>query len=119
MRIEPIQTQPTFGYNHPLKSLYKSGQLNLKYGFYGGKLTKKNVTLEHLKPHSKGGKTELNNLVLATRENNNARGNDYIGNYLSEQNVFRYLKQFINVKLQNFDGNKYIQMVLTTIGGLL
>lgn len=63
MRIEPIQTQPTFGYNHPLKSLYKSGQLNLKYGFYGGKLTRKNVTLEHLKPHSKGGKTELNNYL--------------------------------------------------------
>lgn len=74
MRIQPIQ-QPTFQYNSPLKTLYRKGELPVIYGFYGDRLTQKNVSLEHLKPHSKGGKTVLSNLVLASKQKNQARGN--------------------------------------------
>lgn len=109
----------TFGYQHRLKDLYKRGLLPLKYGFYGGKLTKQNVSLEHLQPHSKGGKTELYNLVLATKENNNLRGNGDITPFLSEKNLFNYLTQFKNIKLKGFDGNKYIQDILRTITKLI
>ena len=77
MKLPPILPDIiTFGYSHKLKTLYKQGKLpTVKYGFYGGELTKDIVSLEHLQPHSKGGKTVLNNLVLATIENNNRRGN--------------------------------------------
>ena len=81
MRIQPIPpNSPTFGYSHPLKTLYRQGKLPVRYGFYGDKLTQKNVSLEHLKPHSKGGKTELSNLVLASKQKNQARGNALISN---------------------------------------
>lgn len=109
----------TFGYQHKLKTLYKKGLLPLKYGFYGGRLTKNNVSLEHIRPFSQGGKTELDNLVLATKENNQARGNKNIIPFLNETNITNYLKQFVNVKLKDFDGNKYIQDILRTITKLI
>lgn len=111
---------PNFEYNSPLKTLWRKGQLKtVKYGFYGDKLTQKNVSLEHLKAHSKGGKTNLANLVLASKEKNNARGNDAIDDYLDIKNMIRYLKQFKDIKLKDFDGNKYIASILATLGGLI
>ncbi len=61
MNVPPIQPkpQPSFGYKHPLKTLYKKGQLPIKRGFYGEIITPKTVSLKHLKPISQGGKTEL------------------------------------------------------------
>ena len=69
MRTKPADGV-AFGYKSPLKTLYIKGKLHINKGFYGGTLTKENVTLEHLVPYSKGGKTTLDNLVLATKENN-------------------------------------------------
>lgn len=120
MIIQPTQpNNVSFGYKHQLKDLYKSGKLNLKYGIYGGELTRKNVSLEHLKPISRGGKTELKNLALATKENNNKRGNDKIGKYLNIEQLTQYLNQFRNVVIENFEGNKYIAMVLENIRSIL
>lgn len=112
-RIE--SSNVTFGYRHRLKDLYKKGLLPLKYGFYGGRLTKDNVSLEHIRPYSQGGKTELDNLVLATKENNQARGNKNIIPFLDEQNLIRYLTPFKNLILPDFDGNKYIKQILSTL----
>ena len=79
MRIDTSNNAITFGYHSPLKTLYKKGKMpKVIYGFYGDKLTPKNVTLEHLLPHSKGGASELDNFVLASKQNNLARGNDDI-----------------------------------------
>ena len=80
MKIQPIQQSPTFQYNSPLKTLYRKGELPVRYGFYGDRLTQNNVSLEHLKPHSKGGKAELSNLVLASKQKKQARGNADIRN---------------------------------------
>ena len=110
---------PNFQYSSPLKTLWRKGKLPVKYGFYGDILTQKNVSLEHLKAHSKGGKTNLANLVLASKAKNNARGNDAINDYLQVENVIRYLAQFKDVKLKNFDGNKYIAGIIATLGGLI
>jgi hypothetical protein len=110
---------PNFQYSSPLKTLWRKGKLPVKYGFYGDILTQKNVSLEHLKAHSKGGKTNLANLVLASKAKNNARGNKSIKDYLTVENVVRYLKQFKDVKLKDFDGNKYIAGIVATLGGLL
>ena len=110
----------TFGYSHPLKTAWKRGQLpQVKYGFYGDLLTKKNVSLEHLKCISKGGKTELNNLVLASDKMNNLRGDKPLSEYLNIKAMAKYLEQFTNIKTRGFDGNKYIAMILKTVGELI
>lgn len=119
MRITDVNNT-NFGYKHPLKTMWLKGDFKkVKYGFYGDRLTKDNISLEHLKPYSKGGKTQLDNLVLASKENNQKRGNKDIRDFLTVENVTRYLTQFKNIKLTGFDGNKYIAMILATIEGLI
>lgn len=119
MRVESNPNPISFGYNSPLKTLYKRGKMpNVIYGFYGDKLTNKNVTLEHLKPHSKGGKSCLSNFVLASKRNNSNRGNEDIRKFAVKENIITYLSQFIDIKLPNFDGNKYIQNILQTLKNL-
>lgn len=110
----------SFGYSHKLKTLYKQGKLpSVVNGFYGGKLTVDTVTLEHLKPHSKGGRTVLENLVLATANNNHRRGNKPLREFLNPKAMEEYLSQFKNIKVSNFDGNKYIEKIRKTIGEIL
>ena len=119
MKIQPIQpNSPTFGYSHQLKTLYRKGELPVRYGFYGDKLTQKNVSLEHLKPYSKGGKTELSNLVLASKQKNQARGNADIRNFANKETIAKYLSQFIDIKIKGFDGNKYINAIIKTLTNL-
>lgn len=118
MIINPIDSI-TFGYSNKLKTLYKKDKLPVIYDFYGEKLTKKNVTLEHLLPRCQGGKTELQNLVLATANKNQERGVRPLSEMLSWEDVGRYLEQFKDLKLNDFDGNEYIQMILQTIKSLL
>lgn len=108
----------SFQYSHPLKTAYKKGKLPIRYGFYGDRLTQKNVSLEHLKPHSKGGKTELSNLVLASKQKNQARGNADIRNFANKETIIKYLSQFIDVKINDFDGNKYINGIIKTLTNL-
>ena len=108
--IEPINSyQPTFtGYQHPLKTLFKKGQMpSVKYGLYGGELNIDNVSLEHLKPHSWGGKTEWGNLALAEKNRNTARGSRPLAEFLSWDMLEKYLSQF-NFRIRNvFDGYQY------------
>ena len=120
MIIQPIPSNsPTFGYSSKLKTLYKKGQLpSVKYGFYGDELTKNNVSLEHLKPHSKGGKTELSNLVLASKNKNQIRGNEDIRNFANTETITKYLNQFVDVKINGFDGRKYINGIIKTLTNL-
>ena len=119
MKIQPIPpNSPTFGYSHQLKTLYIQGKLPVKYGFYGDKLTQKNVSLEHLKPHSKGGETVLSNLVLASKQKNQARGNADIRNFANKETIIKYLNQFIDIKIKDFDGNKYINGIIKTLTNL-
>lgn len=118
MFIQP--TGLSFGYNNILKTLYKQGRLpSVKYGFYGDELTKANVSLEHLRPKSKGGKTELCNLVLATRNNNHRRGIKPLKEVINPEIVEQYLMQFKGVIVENFNGNKYVEMITRTIKRLI
>lgn len=111
---------PNFQYSSPLKTLWRKGKLpSVRYGFYGDLLTQKTISLEHLLPHSQKGKTKLSNLVLASKAKNNARGNASIKDYLTVENVVRYLAQFKDIRINGFDGNKYIAGIVATLGGLL
>ena len=115
MRADRINSV-TFKYNHPLKTLWKQGKLpQVKIGLYNNKLTKKNVSLEHELPVSKGGKSILENYALASREANSERGNDDIKKFLTVDMIRNYLIQFVNLIVKRdkevvFDGNRYIQM---------
>lgn len=116
--------QPTdgvsFKYQNIIKTLYKKGKLpSVQYGFYGDKLNKKIVTLEHLKCISQGGKTELKNLVLASANKNQERGCRPLKEMLNWECAGKYLEQFRDVVVGDFNGNDYIQMILKTIKELL
>lgn len=116
MQVLPV----SFGYSHKLKTLYKQGKLpSVVKGFYGGILTADTVTLEHLKPHSQGGRTSLENLVLATANNNHRRGNKPLQDFLNPEAMEKYLEQFKDLKIKNFNGNDYIKKVQKTIERLI
>lgn len=122
MKIRPIKTnEPTFGgYGCILKTLYKKGKLpEVKYGFYGDRLTVKNCSVEHLRCREFGGTTTLDNLVLASKAKNNARGDKPLKMFLNLEHMARYLKQFIGVKRKGFDGDMYIKSILQTVGNEL
>ncbi|MCM1338965.1 MAG: HNH endonuclease [Muribaculaceae bacterium] len=121
MRVQPSPpNSPTFGYSHQIKTLYKKGQFpQVRWGIYGERLTQKNVTLEHLHPISQGGKTELGNLALTSREMNNKRGDKPLRDFLNLTTMAKYLEQFKNLKVKGFDGNEYIKKILENIGVIL
>lgn len=83
---------------------------------YGNKLTKKTVSLEHIIPHSQGGKTELSNLFLADRAANSRRGIKPIQEVITTEQLINYLVQFIGVKNFYIDGQKYIEGILKRFG---
>ena len=121
MRIESTFQQPQFkGYNCILKDMYKDGKLpSVKVGLYGGRLSKQTVSLEHIKPASKGGSTALKNMALANKDNNRLRGNRDINNYLTKAMLYNYLIQFkdliIKYKGKIFNGNNYITNIVSTL----
>lgn len=120
MKINPINlNSPAFGYSHELKTLYKKGLIKIDYDFYGDKLTKDTATLEHLKPHSKGGKTTLSNLVLATRKSNQMRGNRLLREYYNPAAAENYFNYFKGLFVRGFNGDKYIKLIKRTISNLL
>ena len=118
MRTEPVNS-PTFGYHNIIKTLYIKGKIKPKYGIYGDRLTKDTVSLEHIQPKSKGGKTETGNLALASKKMNNLRGNKPLSDFLTPDNLARYIEYFINVKLPEFDGVKYVKELLNSINKVL
>ena len=118
MKIQPAQGI-SFQYKWKVKTAYKKGLIpSLKVDASGRKLTKENATVDHIIPHSKGGRTRDNNLMIATKEFNNLRGDKSLTDYITPKGLAVYLKQFIDIKLPDFDGNEYIKQILKTIGGL-
>lgn len=121
MKIQKISNSNiSFKHHHQLKTMFKKGLLpTVKRGFYGDVLDIKNVTLEHLQPVSKGGRTSYSNLVLASKNQNNNRGNKPLGDFLIVSAMCAYLAQFKDIKIRDFDGNKYIAGIVKKVGRLL
>ena len=88
-------------------------------GFYGGELTKDTVTLEHILPHSKGGKTVTNNLALSKDINNWNRSNKPLSDVFNKEIFEQYCEQFKGVKLPFFNGDEYIRQITKTVEKLL
>lgn len=115
MDIQPVQLI-SFGYSNQLKTLFKKGKLpTVKYDISGRRLTKKNVTLDHVIPKSKGGTNTQDNYMLATEEFNHLRGNKPLDNFMTKRNLIRYLSQFMDIFVDGFDGNKYVKGLLKTL----
>lgn len=87
------------GYHSPLKRMWRQGKLpNVKKGLYGDILTQENLSLEHLLPVSKGGKTTMDNLVLASKEKNSLRGNRDLKDVITRKQALDYILQFSREK---------------------
>jgi len=107
---------PTFTYSNELKTLFRKGKLpTVKFDAAGNKLNKKNVSLDHIIPASKGGKSVTENFMLADRDFNNARGSDSIFSWVTTEGIIKYLAQFVDVRVGKFIGNSYIAQVLKTL----
>jgi hypothetical protein len=110
------QPQPTFTYSNKLKTLFKKGLLpTVQVDAAGNKLTNKNVTLDHVIPKSKGGKSYTGNYMLAEKRFNSERGNDPLLKWATPEGLIRYLTQFIGVRARGFIGNEYVLEVLKTL----
>ena len=107
----------SFGsYNSILKKAWKQGKLpTVTKGIYGNILTPDNLSLEHIIPHSLGGATRLNNLMLAEKTANAKRGIKPLMEVISYEQLMDYLKQFIGIKIKRFNGDEYIREILKTI----
>ena len=99
----------------PIKTAFKDGVLPLKKGFFGGDLTPKNVSLDHMLAKSKGGKSKLSNYVLTTSENNNLKGDMDIFRFATKENTEQYFKAFEGVKLGKHTGEQYLAMISRTL----
>lgn len=105
-------------YQSPLKTLFKKGRMpSVKYGLYGQKITPKNVSLEHLKPHSEGGVSALRNFALADKFENSRRSSEPLKNVCDWEMVREYLSQF-NFRIKGFDGFKYQELIIKTCKSL-
>ena len=103
-----------------LKTEWLRGNLpTVRKGIYGGILTPDSVSIEHLRPRSSRGKNSLNNIALATKKNNNARGNAPLYTRLTQEQADSYFKQFKGIKTPEFDGDSYIRKASETVKRLL
>lgn len=120
MRIPPVPpNQPTFeGYNWRVKKLFDQGKLpTVKHDISGRKLTKGNRTLDHVTPKSKGGKVTDENAMLATAEFNSLRGNRDIKDFITTENFAQWVKEWIDINVDGFNGAKYVKGIIKTIWG--
>ena len=107
----------------------RGGMPGVTKGLYGNRLTPNNVSIEHLVPRNpkarlngrpvRRGRNVLDNFALATKQANNARGNDPLRDHLTREQADEYLKQFKGVKTPIFDGDSYVKRVGKTIDRLL
>ena len=103
-------------YECDIKKHYKNGELpTVKRGFYGEILTLKNVSVEHLKPWSQGGRTEWKNVVLASKKLNTIRGKKDIKTVVNPVAALKYFEQFRGIRVGNFDGDKYIKLAIDNL----
>lgn len=122
-----INNNISFKYSSILKTLYKQGKINPPDFYSGLPLEKDTVSLEHLKPHSQGGRTQLSNLVLTSAKNNNDRGNKNLIEFFNPENAKKYFDYFVNLivpyeekgKSKIFIGDTYVSQAKQTIESLL
>lgn len=120
MNIDRIDTIPFKKYKSVLKTEWLKGNLpTVKKGIYGGNITRDTISLEHVQPISKGGKTIISNLAIANRFLNTARGNKPLRFFLDGDKFNEYIEQFEKVNLPNFNGKEYVRNLIKTVINVL
>ena len=120
MNVTPISHPISFKYKSVLKTEWLKGNMpSVKYGIYGGELKPDNVTIEHIKPHCKGGKTELKNNALAVDIMNWARGCKPLRWFFSRAIFDKYCDQFTEIDLPDFNGKQYVKELRETVEEVL
>lgn len=116
MQVQPIKPL-SFGYKNRLKTEWLAGKLpQLKHDFYDGSLLSKDtLTLEHILPKSKGGKTTLNNLVLTSYNNNMRRGNRDIRQFINKAAALQYLDEASKIKTKDINGADYARIIINKL----
>lgn len=115
--LKPIKT-PQFGKQQLLTRLFREGKLPVSKDIYGIELTADTVSIEHLKPKSKGGANNIFNEVVADRVMNNQRGSRPLKFFIVKDSAKKYLLDCASVNLPEFDGAKYAAGVRKTLRGL-
>jgi len=118
MEITSVKNLNFGSYSAPIKTLFLEGAFGNKVtrGFYGEYLTRNNVSLEHLKPHSMGGKASWGNLVLDADWCNRHRGVRPLRKTIVPQQAIAYLEQFRGIVIPGrFRGDDYIRLVTKTL----
>lgn len=113
MRVQSV-FPISFGYKNRLKTEWLKGNLpELIHDFYDGSLLSKDtVTLEHLQPHSKGGKTTISNLVLTSYQNNVKRGNRDIRQYINLEAARQYIDEARKIHTKRINGEYYAECII-------
>ena len=111
--IKPIKPSPIiFGYKSVLKTLFKEGKLpSVQVDIYGKSIKPdmKDLTIEHIVPKVKGGKSKLINYALANYLDNQKRSSGELLKYTTIENIKNWYSQFKGVILPNFNGDEYIK----------
>jgi hypothetical protein len=117
LTIPPVATSNvSFGYRNPLKTDFLKGYIPLKKGAYGGDIKKKSdVSLEHIIPKSKGGKSTMSNYLLVNKFLNWKRGSEPLEKHLQLKPLLEYIITMLDVKTENVDGVEYLKGCLRTI----
>ena len=111
-----INNQPVFK-KSIMKKLYLEGKLKLDKGIYGGDLSSKLVSDEHILPRSKGGKNNIGNIALANRFINNKRGNSPLSTVFDPEAFEKYCKTIEEQNLPELKG--YIKKLRETVERVL
>lgn len=120
MNVDRIDTIPFKKYKSILKTEWLKGNLpTVQKGIYGGIITRDTISLEHVEPVSKGGKTILSNLAIANRFLNTLRGNRPLRFFLDGDKFNEYIEQFEKVNLPNFNGKEYVRNLIKTVINVL
>ena len=115
--VQPISSNnPNFGYSHKLKTDFKKGRLpSVKFDMAGNKLTKENATLDHVIPKSQGGKSELFNYAIATKEFNSFRGVVPLALLITKEMFDKWAKQFEKIMVCGVKGEEYTEEIAKKI----
>lgn len=97
--------------------MYRQGKLPKDLvDIAGNRLTQNNLSGDHVIPHSQGGKTTDDNMMLATKQFNSMRGDRPLKDFITPQNLAKWVNQYL--KLDNIDGfdfKKYVIDILRKI----
>lgn len=105
MEIQPI----TFGNKSILKTEFDRGNIPLKRDITGHKIKRRESSLDHTIPKSKGGKSDLYNYTIMNPIANNKRGNKPIKQFIDLESLIEYISKMLDVKTMDLDGVNYIK----------